>query len=243
MTPFSDSRLKNWLGDMPATTTCSQEIETISVREFRDFTETKIIYRGHLDEEIPAYYLLPRNTRPPIPGIVAFHQCGAQCDVGKEQVVGKRVDLPDQAYGFELAKRGYAVLAPDAKMIGERFDSSLREQWECAYDRKAQDRCCCAPGGPWGSPRWQRVFDAMRAIDVLAARPEIDSSRLGAMGHSLGADTIVWLLPFEDTLRAVAISGGGIMNDRADSWLPYALHRYYTNGAWPFVREFFGAAS
>jgi dienelactone hydrolase len=138
-------------------------------------------------------------------------------------VVGKRVDLPDQAYGFELVKLGFVVLAPDAAKIGERYDPGLRKQWQCAHDRPSQEKCCCASGGSWGQPRWRPVFDAKRAVTVLQGQAEVDPERIGAIGHSLGADTIIWSLPFEDRLKAVVLSGGGIMKAENQGWMPYAI--------------------
>ena len=220
---MDEDALKNWLGPMPSTADCDPAVDVLATREYREFTEKKIIYSGHGGDVVPAYLLIPRGSAAPVPGVVAFHQCGLHCDIGKEQVVGKRVDLPDQAYGYELALRGYAVLAPDARNVGERFDPGLRKQWQCAADRPGQDRCCCGPGGSWGMPRWQPVFDAIRSVDVISSQVEVDAGRIGAIGHSLGADTIVWSLPFEKRLRAVAISGGGIMKAAHEGWQPYAL--------------------
>ena len=218
-----EQALKSWLGDMPDADNESVTVTVTSIREFKEFTEKKICYEGYDGESIPAYLLIPRGPKHPMPGIVAFHQCGYHCDIGKEQVVGKRVDLPDQAYGFELTKRGFVVLAPDAAKIGERYDPNLREQWQCAHDRPSQDNCCCAYGGSWAQPRWRPVFDAKRAVSVLRDRPEVDPKRMGAIGHSLGADTIIWTLPFEDRLKAVALSGGGVMKAQNGGWMPYAL--------------------
>jgi dienelactone hydrolase len=216
-------RFDAWLGDMPSLHACDPHVEVLATREYREFTEKKIAYQGNGDDVIPAYLLIPRGVELPTAGIVAYHQCGYHCDVGKEQVVGKRVDLPDQAYGFELAKQGFVVLAPDAKNVGERYNPDLREPWQCAENRADQDRCCCGPGGSWGYPRWQPVFDARRAVDVLCRQPEVDAARVGAIGHSLGADTIIWTLPFEARIRAAAISGGGIIRVKAAGWQPYAV--------------------
>lgn len=147
-----EQTLNAWLGDMPPMDERAVAIEVVYVREYEAFTEKTLTYVGFDGETIPAYLLIPRGKPIPLPGVLAFHQCGYHCDIGKEQVVGKRVDLSDQAYGFELAIRGFVVLAPDAAKVGERYDPDLREQWQCAHDRPSQDRCCCAPGGSWGQP-------------------------------------------------------------------------------------------
>jgi hypothetical protein len=133
-------------------------------------------------------------------------------------VVGKCVDLADQAYGLELVREGFVVLAPDANKVGERFDPKLRQQEE----RTGQERCCCSPGGSWGRTRWKPAFDVMRGIDFLCQHELVDETRIGMIGHSLGADTILWTMPFEPRIRVAAISGGGLVDlDVYAYWLPY----------------------
>ncbi|MGD8240977.1 MAG: prolyl oligopeptidase family serine peptidase [Armatimonadota bacterium] len=189
-------------------------------REYRTHTQIKLIYEGEPGETIPAYLLVPRDAPSgPLPAILAAHQCAWQCDVGKEQVVGKCVDWPDQAYGLELVREGFIVLAPDANKVGERYDPELREQWQTAAELGGQHACCTAPGGSWGPIRWKPVYDVMRGVDFLAAHQRVDRERIGMIGHSLGADTTLWAMPLEERITAAAISGGGIIAD----WLPYGL--------------------
>jgi dienelactone hydrolase len=192
-------------------------------REYATHTEINLTYDGEPGERIPAYLLIPRtDAQPPYPAVFAAHQCAGQCDLGKEQVVGKSVDWPDQAYGLELVREGFVVLAPDANKVGERYDPALREPWQQAFVHIKDQGCCCtAPGGSWGPVRWKPVYDVMRGIDYLCQHPLVDSDRIGMIGHSLGADTTIWAMPFEPRIRAAAISGGGLMI--YGEWLPYGL--------------------
>lgn len=55
------------------------------------------------------------------------------------------------------------------------------------------------------------VIDLRRAIDVLVAKPNVDSSRIGYVGHSLGAAWGGALSGFERRLKAfVLIAGSGL---------------------------------
>ena len=220
-------RLKEWCGEFPHQGKLN--VTEDWRRDYFTHTEIKLSYEGEPGERIPAYLLLPRNPiGSPTPAIFAAHQCGHHCDIGKEQVVGKCRDLPDevygledQAYGLELVREGFIVLAPDANRVGERFDPDLREQWQTVADLGDQHSCCASTGGSWGSIRWKPVFDVIRGIDFLCQCEQVDSDRIGMIGHSLGADTIIWTMPFEERIRAAAISGGGLMIE--DGWLPYGL--------------------
>ena len=52
------------------------------------------------------------------------------------------------------------------------------------------------------------VVNARRALDVLAARPDVDPKRLGVVGFSLGAQTAAILAGDEPRLKAVGIMSG-----------------------------------
>jgi dienelactone hydrolase len=54
----------------------------------------------------------------------------------------------------------------------------------------------------------QLVVDLRRAIDVVASRPEVDSTRLAYVGHSLGATWGGALVAVDGRLRAAVLMGG-----------------------------------
>ena len=54
------------------------------------------------------------------------------------------------------------------------------------------------------------LFDAQRGLDVLEALPQVNRTRLGAVGHSLGAKEVLYLAAFDDRVKAAVSSEGGI---------------------------------
>ena len=78
-------------------------------------------------ERIKSLLLLPRNAGEKTPAIIAHHQHAGQFDLGRSEVVGLAGN-PDQAYGAELAERGYVVIAPDALAFEERNWSAIAGQ-------------------------------------------------------------------------------------------------------------------
>jgi dienelactone hydrolase len=217
------NQLLEWLGDLPPRP--APDPQTVDCREYAFHTEMKLHYQGEGGDIIPAYLLLPREPiRRPVPAILAAHQCGHLCDIGKEQVVGHCADLPDQAYGLDMARRGFAVLAPDAKNVGERYNPELREPWQRVQDLGGQEACCRGPGGCWADPHWKRVSDVMTAMDVLSSWPGIDEARLGMMGFSMGSDLVLWSMPFETRIRCATVCPGGIVKPPGiGGWDPYGL--------------------
>ena len=54
------------------------------------------------------------------------------------------------------------------------------------------------------------LFDGQVALDILAARSDVDRSRMGCIGHSLGAKEALYLSAFDPRITAVVSSEGGI---------------------------------
>ena len=50
-------------------------------------------------------------------------------------------------------------------------------------------------------PTALEVLDARRALDVLAARPEVDAGRLGFTGESGGSNSTYWVAALDDRVR------------------------------------------
>ncbi len=72
----------------------------------------RIEYQGVEGDLIPGILLTPKHKQSR-GGVVVFHQHNGEFHLGKSEVAG---DVGDQyqAFGPALARRGLAVLAPDA---------------------------------------------------------------------------------------------------------------------------------
>lgn len=103
----------------------------VEEEDFCEYTRQKLYFRYRDEYEIPAYYLLPKNAKKPLPAAVVLHDHGGYLYHGKEKSVEHKNACPtlldhlQEAYegqpvGSALAKRGYAVIVIDALMFGER---------------------------------------------------------------------------------------------------------------------------
>ena len=116
-----------------------------------------VTYSGPDGDRVGGYLMVPPGKGPHA-GVVLVPGAGASAD---EWVVT----------GTELASRGAVVLA-----IGPSFVSG---QGATASN--------LAGVFSYRAGFTQSVLDVRRALDVLAARPDVDPKRLGVVGHSLGA--------------------------------------------------------
>ncbi|HOX39512.1 MAG TPA: prolyl oligopeptidase family serine peptidase [Candidatus Brocadiia bacterium] len=110
-----------------------------------------------------------------------------------------------QAVCQRLARNGLVVLAVDPPGQGERrsyLDSTGRQivQWGTTEHDYAGLQCW------WLGQSSARYFihDAMRGIDYLETRPEVDPKRIGVTGNSGGGTQSTWLMMTEPRLAAAA---------------------------------------
>jgi dienelactone hydrolase len=168
------------------------------------YTEAMVSYRGHDGDAVPAFLLLPDGDGPH-PGVVVHHQHHSQFHLGKSEVAGRAGD-PLQAFGPELARRGVAVLAPDAIAFEDR--RRLARGTEPAEGDGPQHHNEMSYRLVRGELLMTAVLgDAAVALSVLAAHPAVDAAGVGVMGHSYGGNTTLFHAALDERVRFAAASG------------------------------------
>ena len=138
-------------------------------------------------EPVPALLLIPEHRQNPAPGLLFMHWSAGQYELGKEQLL-QGVDV-QPAYAPVCAEKGLVTLAIDSWDFGERRHEANGHQGE----EDAFKEMLWRGRVLWG----MMIFDEFRAFDFLAGRPEVDPSRLGAFGMSMGATKAWWLAALE----------------------------------------------
>ncbi len=128
-------------------------------------------------EQVPAYFVRP-DKNGPFPVILYNHAHGGNYELGKDELLVGRGALQDPPYAQVLTERGYAALCIDTWNFGERRG---RKETELFKQMLWQGQVL------WG----MMLYDSLRALDYLAARPDVDSDRIGTLGISMGS-TMAW---------------------------------------------------
>lgn len=140
-------------------------------------------------ESIPKAYVtanlyLPTDRDGPVPGVIyvcghAYSPHGAKASY--------------QRHGHTLARHGYAAMVIDPVQIAETvglhhgvFNQEMYDWYTRAY-----------------SPAGWEVWNAIRALDYLETRPEVDSGRFAITGRSGGAAMSWFTAAVEPRIKAV----------------------------------------
>ena len=169
----------------------------------------KITYQSDPDDRVPAYVFLPaketgglRPTARQLPAILCLHQT---TKFGKDEPAGVRGDS-ELKYALELAERGYIAIVPDYPSLGEH-----------KFDFKAKTA--------YASGSMKAIWDNIRAIDVLETLPEVDTKRIGVIGHSLGGHNGMFTAVFEPRIKVI-VSSCGFTTFRKDDMPSWTGPRY-----------------
>lgn len=158
----------------------------------------RITYLVEPGERIAAYLLVPDGVTPdrPAAGICVWHQHNGAYPIGKAEPAGLEGAAMHHT-GVALAREGYVVLCPDAAGFGER------NRRGALNGRNLEHYLFAMYVAAGKSLAWKNIADMRRAVDYLASRAEVDDSRMGCYGHSMGS-THTWLVgPWEPRLKAL----------------------------------------
>ncbi len=142
-----------------------------------------------------AYICKPTKVTEKTPGVVAFH---STVDFSIRQPAGLEGD-PEKAFGVKFAQPGRVVICPRNYLWTDNTTLSAQP----AADRLLKRQTTMNGMG-------KMLYDGLVAVDILASLPEVDNTRLGAVGHSLGAKEVLYLAAFDERIKVSVSSEGGI---------------------------------
>ena len=177
--------------------------EIVEEVEFPDYIRQRVIFNTRPKMSIPAYLLLPKAAPKQIPGIVCLpgHGPGKDTIVGYDDDGNPREEIGgyQNDFAIQAARNGYAALAVEQLAFGERNAEEERNRG-CAVPTTNAFMLGLTMVG-------LRVWDAMRAVDYLISRDDVDSNRIGVMGISGGGTTSLWTAAIDTRIKAAMVSG------------------------------------
>ena len=200
------ARLHEFFGEFPEKTPLNARI--VGKLDRKGYTIEKVIYESRPNYYVTANLYIPKDRKFPVPGVI--FTCG-------HHIEAKAFD-EYQMTCSGLALKGYVALIFDPKGQGERIEY---------YDSKTKNSVLARASGTgehhqFGRPAfladWTlsglRTWDAIRSVDYLVSRPEVDKDNLAAVGHSGGGQMALLITAVDERIKVCAAShpGGSMEN-------------------------------
>jgi dienelactone hydrolase len=172
--------------------------------EMRRYFREKIVFTGSRGDRVSAYLGVPKEGEKPYPIVLQFHVVGGSKDSWWTESSFER----GQAITDSLLKSGIAVLALDVQYHGERvLNNDFMPPQQLYSDEKWYYK--------FRDGMVQTIGDYFRAVEYLGSREEIDTSRIGVIGHSMGGVMTIIYASLDKRVKAIVASVAAY----TDPWL------------------------
>ena len=184
------------LGDLPPRPS-PPRVRIIS-RELRPgYTLEKVSLANGVDGQVSALMLVPEGRRRPLPAILWLHSSTPD----KTQVIIPGTNGGTESLAETFVRAGYAVLSPDSYWHGDRAGTGPSGTSALG---QAEDQDLFKLNLWLGRTLWGMfVRDDQIALDYLCSRSEVDASRIGATGMSMGSTRAWWLAAVDERVSAM----------------------------------------
>lgn len=223
-------RLKQALGKWPD---CDHPLNPVLLErmEYEDFVLERVAYSTMKTVHVPVLVLTPKEDKGPRPAVLACHGHGN----GYIDAVGldsdyKELENPGihNRFAVQLVKQGMVVVIPEIMGFGvRRMAEELKSNPNYSSCGTLSSQLLVYGRTLAG----MRVYEAMRAVDYLASRPDVDAGRIGAYGFSGGSLVAAFASGLDERIKATVLCGwtntfrGSIlaMHHCIDNYLPGML--------------------
>lgn len=177
----------------------------INEQDCGEYTRKLICYKGSENDETPAYLLVPKGEGV-FPAILVHHQHNGERHLGKSEVCGLAGD-PLQAFGAELAGKGFIVLAPDSVCFENRrpHTKGIIPDEKNDFINHYNEMCYRILSG--SSLMKKVIDDANIGFELLRNHPRVDKGRVGVLGHSYGGNTVIFQMALNEGIAFGCSSG------------------------------------
>lgn len=157
---------------------------------------------------VPAFLLVPEGAEGPLPAVLVAHGHG----YGMNSVIGLKEDGTERPFGegyhhdmgLQAVRAGFVTLVYDQMGFGRRRDVDFNKHFDLWNACEHPSKCGIHFGQ---SMTGLRVYDAMRMIDFLQQREEVDGGKIAMVGISGGGLVTQLTAALDDRVKAACVSG------------------------------------
>lgn len=182
-------RLMNLRGLLDTKTSIPLEPQLVSEADKGAYTLRELSLRSTPGRTFNVMVAIPKSHDGPMPAVVGIHGHGGTRMSVFDPATGPN-DHIYRAFGHELARKGFVAITTD---VGQ-------------HDVYETGRTLMG----------ERLWDLMRCVDYLETLPEVDDTRIGCAGLSLGGEMAMWLAAMDTRIVATVSAGYLTMMDQME---------------------------
>ncbi|MFI4874651.1 MAG: alpha/beta hydrolase [Blastopirellula sp. JB062] len=211
------------LGKMPDR--APLEVKWAEEKKFDKFTRHKVYVRTEPNYWAPVYYFVPHERKEKTPAIVCLHGHSGidpYIRLNEDEKQKKKTDESALDYAVYMAEHGYITAAIVIRGWNETHgmqDRGIRSPPRSCHEMSMNALLMGM------TPQGIRCSDAMRVIDFLQTREEVDPNKIGVAGLS-GGGTLAMYLPILDQRVKLAMIAGAFSEYRTSI---YSIHHCICN--------------
>jgi dienelactone hydrolase len=213
---------------------CEPKPEVVEKVDAGDYVREKVYFNTTPDLRVPAFVLVPKGVKFSAPAVVVLHDHGGFYFWGKEKSVEVEGEHPvltqfkkryyaGRSIASSLARQGYVTIVIDMFYWGERRmlladdpadwrerPANITADRIAAFNQRASQseplvgRTIYTAGFTWSGVMF---WDDIRTVDYLVSRPEVDKTRIGCVGLSVGGLRSCHLAALDDRVKAAVVVG------------------------------------
>lgn len=185
----------------------SLSADIVEKKELPQGTREKIVFTGVASSRVPAYLAFPKNQTSPLPVVLLVDGITGSKERWFEDDSWPKGGQVTKA----LLDAGFAVMALDAVYHGERGaeNNFAGVPWPFTYPYQANGMVV------------QTAVEHRRAMDYLATRAQIDTSRIGMLGLSMGGAITFALSSIEPRIKAAIAGLSPILTVKEPKFVPW----------------------
>lgn len=206
------------LGELEVKRGRAPRVEILAEDRVGEIVRERVRYPVEPDVHTEAYVLRPARQSGRARGAIVFHTTTPE---SIRQPAGLS-DGREKHFGLALARRGFVAFCPRNFLWRENARMMADEETRRFRQRHARARGMA-----------KMLFDGQVALDILAARADVDARHLGCIGHSLGAKEALYLAAFDPRITATVSSEGGIGLKMSNWDAPWYLGEMVNDPAFP----------
>jgi dienelactone hydrolase len=205
-------RLLSVLGNMESWERPLLESLIAESKQLDGYRRETVYFTSRPGLTVSGYFLIPDGMTPgerrPAVLCLPGHGSGVNSDVGilpdgRQLSVGESEEY-HATFSLQCVSNGYPTLAIEQIGFGERRQPSFKAQGPGQSSCHPDSMAALMLGET--TIGW-RVWDAMRSLDYLQARPEVDPAKLVTMGISGGGLTSLFCAALDERVAACVVSG------------------------------------